>query len=864
MNEYDFVPQIPDSDPEETKEWLDALDAVVDISGVNRAELIMAHLDRHAQRRNLNLPPTVSTPYINTIPPEKEPWFPGDHKLEKRIRRLVRWNAVAMVIRANREFDGIGGHLSTFASAAMMYEVGMNWFFRGKGNGQPGDAVYFQGHAAPGIYSTAFLEGRLNEAQLDNFRNETNPDGLGLSSYPHPRLMPEFWEYPTVSMGLGPLNSIYHARFLRYLQNRHVDDTSTSRVWCFLGDGETDEPETLGAISLAARENLDNLTWVVNCNLQRLDGPVRGNAKIVQELESVFRGAGWNVIKVIWGTPWDALLAADVDGVLVDKMDSTPDGDFQRYAVSDGAHIREHFFGPDPRLRKLVEHLSDQELEILPRGGHDYKKLFAAYTEAVNTTGKPTVILAKTVKGWTLGPTVESRNATHQIKKMTTEQIVDLAERFHLTDDLDMDAVNRGEIPYIRPAEDSPEMKYLRERRAALNGCVPSRAAATRRPLILPDNSVFDEFDAGSGEQAVSTTGVFVKNLRNMMRDSDFGDRVVPIVPDEARTFGMDGLFKEFNIYAHGGQKYKPVDNEMLISYVESQHGQILEEGITEAGSVASWIAAGTSYATRGVPMVPFFTFYSMFGFQRVGDLLWAAADARTRGFLIGATAGRTTLSGEGLQHADGHSPLLASTIPNCRVYDPSFAYELATIIKRGLHSMYPTDGSEPADDFYYLTVYNEPWMMPQRPTHVSDDDIMGGMYLWDPAEEANGDTVSILFSGPTHQAARDAKNILVAEHNLKVELWSVPGWKQLREQALADPKHALVTNLLAQGEGPVVAVTDYVRSVPDQISRFVPRNRSYTSLGTDGYGRSDDRHNLRKFFGITAEDIVRAALDMR
>lgn len=862
MNPDDFVTQIPDTDPEETREWLDSLDAVTDISGKNRAEFLMAHLDRRAKKLKLNLGSTTTTPYINTIPPEMEPWFPGNEEIEKRLRRLVRWNAVAMVVRANRNSDGIGGHLSTFASSAMLYEVGANWFFRGKDDGIPGDAVYFQGHAAPGIYARAFLEGRLSEDNLNHFRREANSGGLGLSSYPHPRLMPTFWEYPTVSMGLGPLNSIYHARFLRYLHNRRIDSTTDSRVWCFVGDGETDEPETLAAVSLAARENLDNLTWVINCNLQRLDGPVRGNGKIIQELEGTFRGAGWNVIKVIWGSPWDDLLARDVDGVLVDKMDSTVDGDFQRYVVSGGAHIREHFFGPDPRLRKLVEHLDDRQLSNLPRGGHDYKKLYAAYSSAVNHRGAPTVILAKTVKGWTLGSEVESRNATHQIKKMSTEQIISLAERLHLVDDLDMDAVRRGEIPYIRPPEDSVEMQYLRERKLALRGSLPSRPASIRRPLAPPPENVFTEFDAGSGEQAVSTTNVFVKNLRNMLRDPVFGSRVVPIVPDEARTFGMDGLFKEFHIYAHAGQKYEPVDHDMLLSYVESSQGQILEEGITEAGAMGSWIAAATSHATLGVPMIPFYIFYSMFGPQRVGDMLWAAADARARGFLLGATAGRTTLAGEGLQHNDGHSPLLASVIPNCRVYDPSFAYELAAIIKHGIHSMYPQYGGEPADDFYYITVYNENWVMPPRPEHVKDADIIRGMYRFDTPEKTPEPAATIMFSGPSHKAARGAQEALRRDHGVQVDLWAAPGWKQLREASLTPGGEPVVETLLADVRGPVVAVTDYIRAVPDQISRFIPRDRKYFSLGTDGYGRSDDRENLRRFFGVDEESIVRTVLE--
>ena len=869
-NAEGFIPQLPDTDPTETAEWLDALDAVVNTSGAARAQYLLAHLANRARARGLDVPVGVTTPYINTIPPAEEPWFPGDAAIEKRIRALVRWNAVAMVVRANREVSGIGGHLSTFASTAALYEVGMNWFFRGKEDGLVGDAVYFQGHASPGLYARAYLEGRLSAADLDRFRREVG--GGGLSSYPHPRLMPGFWEYPTVSMGLGPIMSIHHARFLRYLANRRLDDTADSRVWCFLGDGETDEPETLASIALAAREGLDNLTWVVNCNLQRLDGPVRGNAKIIQELEARFRGAGWNVIKVVWGAGWDPLLAADVDGVLLARMNATPDGDFQRYAVSDGAHIRDHFFGPDPRLRSMVAHLSDDDLRRLPRGGHDYPKLFAAYTRAVATTGVPTVILAKTVKGWALGESIEARNATHQIKKLTAEEMVALAERLHLTDLVDMTAVADGEVPYARPADDSPELTYLRARRTALDGPVPSRPVPTRRPLTPPAPGTLDEFAAGSGDSEVSTTGVAVRILRDLLRDPEFGPRVVPIVPDEARTFGMDALFREFRIYAPGGQRYQPVDHELLISYVEAADGQILEEGITEAGATSSWIAAGTSHATSGVPMVPFYIFYSMFGFQRVGDLLWAAADARARGFLLGATAGRTTLAGEGLQHDDGHSHVLASVVPTCRAYDPSFAYELAALVRAGLDRMYPGDG-EGLDEYWYLTVYNEPWVMPPQPDDVRDAAIVAGMYRYAPAPDlgTNAPGASLLFSGPAHRAATEARDAL-ATQGIAAELWSVPGWKQVREDAIEverwnrlhpgePPRTPLVTRLLAGGTGPVVAVTDYLRSVPDQLARFLPPGRAWSSLGTDGFGRSDDRPALRQFFEVDAAHVEVAVL---
>ena len=870
-----FARQLPDTDPDETGEWLDALDAVIAAHGPERANLLLTRLGDHARRQGLELPPSVSTPYINTIPASAQPDFPGDPILERRIRAMIRWNAAVMVVRANRAADGIGGHLSTFASAAALMDMGMNWFFHGKDDGGPGDHIYLQGHAAPGAYARAFLDGRLSEDQVNHFRRELSGDGL--SSYPHPRLMPNFWEYPTVSMGLGAINSIYQARFLRYLSNRGLDDATGSQVWAFVGDGETDEPETLGSISLAAREGLDNLNWIVNCNLQRLDGPVRGNGKIIQELEAMFTGAGWNVIKVVWGSQWDELLAADTDGVLLAKMNSTPDGDFQRYAVSDGAHIRDHFFGPDPRLRAMVEHLSDHNLETLPRGGHDYLKLYAAFHAAATTTGKPTVILAKTIKGWTLGPDVESRNVTHQIKKMTDIQLVALAERLHLTDVLDMDALAAGEAPFLMPAAESPEARYLALRRAELGGNLPSRPAATRRPITLASHDAFTEFAAGSGTAEVTTTGVFVRMLRNMLRDPNMGERVVPIVPDEARTFGMDALFREFRIYAHGGQRYEPVDHGLLLSYVEDANGQILEEGITEAGSLASWTAAATSYATRGIPMVPFYIFYSMFGFQRVGDLIWAAADARARGFLVGATAGRTTLLGEGLQHADGHSHLLASVVPSCRAWDPSFAYEMAVIVERGLHTMYgagsdPSQGATDAsDEFTYMTVYNEPWVMPPQPDGVTADDIMAGMYRFAAAPDGLPTQASVLFSGPSHGAAVAARDALAAR-GIGAELWSVPGWKQLREEGLDavrwnrlhpgdEPRTPLVTQLLA-GEGPVVAVTDYLTAVPDQISRFVPASRPFVSLGTDGYGRSDDRAAMRRFFEVDAASVEVAVLD--
>jgi len=858
--------QLPDTDPGETEEWLDSLDAVVEVQGKTRARYLLSRLLERARSSQVSFPATVSTPYINSISSEYEPWFPGDEHLERRIRAYIRWNAAVMVVRANTKAEGIGGHLSTFASSASLYEIGFNHFFKGKDSGSPGDHVYFQGHAAPGVYARAFLERRLNEEDLDSFRREIGREGRGLSSYPHPRLMPDFWEFPTVSMGLGPLTALYHARFNRYLLNRKIDDTSASRVWAFLGDGECDEPETLGSISLAAREQLDNLVFVVNCNLQRLDGPVRGNGKIIQELEATFRGAGWNVIKVIWGSKWDELLARDTSGVLLNKMNTTVDGEFQRYTVEDGNYIRENFFGPDPRLREMVSHLSDSDLQNLPRGGHDYRKLYAAYRAAIENTGsgRPTAILCKTVKGWTLGDDIEGRNATHQIKKMTDAQLKTLRDRLHLNDEISDAALEADEPPYYRPPVDSVEYQYMVERRRALGGAVPRRSTAVRKAITMPSDDAFTEFENGSAAQSVSTTMGFTRLLRNLARDKDFGERVVPIIPDEARTFGMDSLFRELKIYASQGQKYEPVDHDMLLKYAEASDGQILEEGITEAGSLASFIAAGTSYATRGVPMVPFYTFYSMFGFQRVGDLIWQAADARARGFLLGATAGRTTLHGEGLQHQDGHSLILASTVPACRAYDPAFAYEVATIVREGTHEMY---GETQSDVFFYLTLYNENYLMPAMPKSATiTQEIMQGLYLWKPAPNAKH-RATILFSGSTHTAASVAADELLEKYGVGCELWSATSYKTLREEAMdaerwsrlhpeQNPRQPLVTRLLNDGDGPIVAVSDFMRIVPEQVARFVPKRR-FTPLGTDGMGRSDTRAALRRHFEIDAPHIV-------
>jgi len=859
-----FVHQLHDADPIETDEWIDSLEAVVSERGTVRGRFLVAKLLERAHQMAMGVPGSVATPYINTIPLSEQPEYPGDLALEKRIRRIIRWNAAVMVIKANHHEKGIGGHLSSFASSALLYEVGFNHFFRGKGAGSPGDAVYLQGHAAPGIYSRAFLEGRLNASQLDRFRQEIG--GGGLSSYPHPRLMPGFWEYPTVSMGLGPINSIYQARFNKYLHNRGIDDTSESRVWCFIGDGETDEPETLGSISLAAREGLDNLTWVINANLQRLDGPVRGNGKIIQELEAIFRGAGWNVIKIIWGSGWDPLLERDHDGALVDVMNSTVDGEYQRYKAESGAYVRDHFFGKDPRTKELVDRMTDADIWALRRGGLDPVKIYAAYQAATELKGAPTVILAKTIKGWALGPDVEGRNATHQIKELTNQQLLVLRSRLHLEDDIPASALDGDQDPpYFRPSEDSPEHRYLMAARERLNGHIPSRPTPTRSPLPLPPAESFDEISAGSGAVAASTTTAFTRLLRNLARTEGFGDRVVPIVPDEARTFGMDSLFRELKIYASRGQLYEPVDAGMLLAYIEGQDGQILEEGITEAGSTASWIAAGTSYATRGVPMVPFYIFYSMFGWQRVGDLLWAAADARARGFLLGATAGRTTLMGEGLQHQDGHSLLLSSVVPTCRSYDPAFAYELGVVVEDGIRRMY----GEGEDVFYYLTVYNENYPQPPRPPGV-EAGVVDGLYRWAASPEGVEPMGAILFSGTANLAAREAQTILADRFGVGVELWSATSYKLLREEAMEvdrwnrlhpdqEPRVPRVAALLGSVPGPIVAVTDFMRAVADQITPWVPRR--YSPLGTDGFGRSDARDALRRFFETDASHVTVAVL---
>ncbi len=881
--------QLPDRDPSETAEWLDAFDDVVDTYGRTRARYLLMRILERAGQKQVDFPATVSSPYVNTIPTDEEPDFPGDEYLERRIRAFIRWNAAVMVLRANSRSESIGGHLSTYASSASLYEVGFNHFFRGKDDGRPGDQVYFQGHASPGIYARAFVEGRLTEEALDNFRFEVGNGGL--SSYPHPRLMPDFWEYPTVSMGLGPLNAIAQAHVSRYLHARGLVDTGDSRVWCFVGDGEVDEPETLGSLGMAGREHLDNLVFVVNCNLQRLDGPVRGNGKVIQEFEALFRGAGWNVIKVIWGRTWDDLLAKDVDGVLLNKMNSTVDGEFQKYATESGAYIREHFFGPDPRLGQLVAHLTDEELQSLPRGGHDYRKLYAAYRAATEHVGAPTAILAKTIKGWTLGPEIEARNATHQIKKMTKAQLLTLRNRLFLHDEIPEEDLDADLPPYYRPAPDSKAGAYLAGRRQALGGALPKRVVRAL-PLVAPAEGPFDELMAGSGKQLVSTTMAFARLLRSLVRDPSIGRRIVPIVSDEARTFGLESLISEVQIYAPEGQRYTPVDAGLALHYAESESGQILQEGISEAGAAAAFTAAATSYATWGEQTIPFYLFYSMFGYQRVGDLMWALGDSRGRGFLLGCTAGRTTLNGEGLQHQDGHSLLLASAVPSVAAYDPAFSYEVAAIVQDGITRM---SGAEPEDRIWYLTLYNENYRMPALPEDPVEaarvrQGAVDGLYRFDPGCLGDGYEpappsdpgpdarpagpgplrATLLFSGSAWQAAVEARRLLQDDWGVDADLWSVTSYKSLREDAMSaerwnrlhpdgDERVPLVTERLRRSDGPIVAVTDFVRAVPDQVSRWMPRR--FTSLGTDGFGRSDTRDVLRRFFEVDAVHVVVAVL---
>jgi pyruvate dehydrogenase E1 component len=854
-----FKHQLYDSDPEETEEWIESLDRVIQKDGPNRARFLLRKVLKRARMQDLGLE-LIRTPYINTISPEQEPEFPGDERMEKRIRRIVRWNAMAMVTRANERYPGLGGHLSTYASAASLVEVGFNHFFKGKANGS-GDQVFFQGHAAPGIYARAFLEGRITEEQLDHFRRET--EGKGLPSYCHPRRLPDFWEFPTVSMGLGPLNAIYQARFNRYLHARGIADTSESRVWCFAGDGEMDEPESTGGLRIAANEKLDNLVLVVNCNLQRLDGPVRGNGKIVQELESVLRGSGWNVIKVVLGREWDELLRADVHGLLVERLNTVVDGWFQRYAVEGPAFTREHFFGADPRLRELAARLTDADVWRLRRGGHDYRKVYAAYKAATEHEGEPTAILVRTVKGWALGEGFEGKNVAHQLKKLNTDQLRAFRDKLELP--IPDEALEGSAPPYYHPGKESAEVRYLCERRKALGGPVPARRAIAPR-LALPDDGLFREFSEGTpAGQEVSTTMAFVRLLRKLVRDPGVGKRVVPIIPDEARTFGMESLFKDLGIYAPGGQVYEPVDHDLILRYREAADGQILEEGITEAGALASFTAAGTSYATHAAPMIPFYIFYSMFGFQRVGDLIWAFGDAKGRGFLLGATAGRTTLAGEGLQHDDGHSHVLASTVPNVRAYDPAYAYEVAAIVREGLRAMVERD----EDCFYYITLYNENYAMPPMP-EGAEEGIVRGMYRLRASGTGGAKRATLLGSGPILREVLRAADLLSERFGVEADVFGVTSWQRLREEALETerwnrlhpaeaPRVSYVERTLAGAPGPFVAATDFMKLVPDMIARWIPGD--FVPLGTDGYGLSDTREALRRHFEVNAEHIAAAAL---
>ncbi len=845
----------------EKREWLDSLYYVLRSGGPERVEGLLQMLQNEARVAGVDVPFSASTPHINTIPPEKQPPYPGSREIERRIKSLVRWNAMAMVVRANRASSSIGGHISTYASAATLYEVGFNHFFRGRGDGYDGDQIYFQGHASPGIYARAFLEGRLTEEDLESFRQELRPGG-GLSSYPHPWLMPEFWEFPTVSMGLGPIMSIYQARFNRYLEDRGLKKDTGGKVWAFLGDGETDEPESLGAITLAAREKLDNLIWVINCNLQRLDGPVRGNGHIIEELEAAFRGAGWNVIKVVWGSEWDELIAADRDGILVRRMGEVVDGEYQKYSVEGGAYIRKHFFGADPRLLKMVENYSDEHLQKMRLGGHDPEKVYAAFKAAVEHKGHPTVVLARTIKGYGLGEAGEGKNVAHQQKKMNEKELSEFRSRFGIPiSDEDL-----ATAPFYRPPEGSREIEYMLERRRALGGFAPSRKPRNA-PLPPPDEDLFAEFARGTEDRGVSTTMVFVRLLTKLLRDPEWGKLVVPIVPDEARTFGMEALFRQSGIYSHVGQLYDPVDRDNLLYYKEARDGQILEEGITEAGSMASFIAAGTAYATHGVNTIPFFIFYSMFGLQRVGDLVWAAGDIRSRGFLIGGTAGRTTLAGEGLQHQDGNSHLLAYPVPNLVAYDPAFAFELAVIIRDGMRRMY----QEQESVFYYVTVENENYPMPAMPAHVDPTAILKGMYKFRPASLPSSKAKANLFgSGAILNEALKAQHLLEDVFNVPADVWSITSYKELYRDGLAaerwnilhpldPPKEPYVASALKQESGAFVMASDYVKALPASIDRWFPTPP--VCLGTDGFGRSDGRRALRRFFEVNAEHIALSAL---
>ena len=867
-NQDAFAVNTPDQDPQETSEWLQSLDAIARVHGRGRAREIMLNLLRRSHELQLNVPMVPTTDYINTIAPENEAEFPGDEKIERTYRAWMRWNAAMLVHRAQRPGIGVGGHISTFASSASLYEVGFNHFFMGQNHPSGGDQIFIQGHASPGPYARAFLEGRLSEQQLDGFRQEKSHAGGGLSSYPHPRLMPDFWQFPTVSMGIGPINAIYQAQFNRYLAGRGFKDTAEQHVWAYLGDGELDEVESRGALQLAANDKLDNLTFVVNCNLQRLDGPVRGNGKIIQELESFFRGAGWNVIKVVWGREWDTLLKNDVDGALVELMNKTPDGDYQTYKTEDGAFVRENFFGRDPRTAKLVEHLTDDEIWGLKRGGHDYKKVYAAYKAAMEHKGQPTVILAKTIKGFTLGKSFEGRNATHQMKKMTLDNLKGFRDELHIPiTDAQLEE-NPYQPPYFHPGQDAPEIQYMHERRRELGGYLPERRSKYV-DFKLPEESTYKVAKGGSGTQEVATTMAFVRLLKDLLKSPEFGDRIVPIIPDEARTFGMDAFFPTAKIYNPNGQHYISVDRELLLNYKESVSGQILHTGINEAGSVAGFTAAATSYATQGQAMIPFYVFYSMFGFQRTADSVWAATDQLSRGFMIGATAGRTTLTGEGLQHADGHSPLLASTNTGVISYDPAFGYEIGHIIRGGIERMYGGQHPDP-NVIYYITVYNEPYVQPAEPENVDVDGILRGMHKVS-TNENSGRKAQILASGVAVPWAYEAQQLLQNDWGVSADIWSVTSWTELRRDGLARDERqflypnenvapAYVTEKLQGSEGPVLAVSDYMHAVQDQIRPWVPSD--FATLGADGFGFSDTRAAARRFFKIDGPSIAVRVLE--
>jgi pyruvate dehydrogenase E1 component len=847
-----------DLDAAETSEWLEAVDAVVAHDGPDRVRDLLTRAVERAQHAGSGPIATLNTPYVNTIPPEREAKLPGDPALERRLRSIVRWNAMAMVVRANKLSSELGGHIASYQSLAVLYEVGFNHFWRAATEDSEGDLVYFQGHSSPGNYARAYLEGRLTEEQLDGFRQEVSRDGL--ASYPHPWLMPDFWQFPTVSLGIGAITSIYQARFMKYLAARGISDTEGRKVWAFIGDGEVDEPETMGSIGMAGRERVDNLIWVINCNLQRLDGPVRGNGKIIQELESDFRGAGWNVIKVIWGSRWDPLLAADTDGRLVRVMEECVDGEYQTYKSRDGAYVREHFFGKDPVLLERVKDMSDADIWLLNRGGLDQQKVYAAYHAAVRHTGQPTVILAKTIKGYGMGASGEGQMITHQAKKMAEDALLAFRDRFELP--LTDEQVRAAE--YYKPPDDSPEMQYLRERRAALGGSLPARRR-TAPELTIPPLETFKGQLEGTGDREISTTMAFVRVLAALLRDKQIGKHIVPVIPDESRTFGMEGLFRQVGIYSPVGQLYQPQDAEQLMFYKEDEHGQILEEGITEAGSISSFIAAGTSYSAHGAQMVPFYIYYSMFGYQRVGDLVWAAADSRTRGFMLGGTAGRTTLNGEGLQHEDGHSHVLFSVVPNCRCYDPTFGYEVAVIVQDGLRRMV----GEQEDVFYYITLMNENYHHPAMPEGAQEG-ILRGMYLLRESSAPSKARVQLLGSGTILNEVMAAADLLESEFDVAADVWSVTSFTELRREGLEverwnmlhpleEARRPFVAECLARREGPVVASSDYIRTFADQIRQWVPGR--YTVLGTDGFGRSDSRSALRRFFEVDRHYVTVAAL---